>query len=75
MEVSGHLHASAALPPVPVVKEDGLGPKAGLDVMEKILMTLTRIEPRFLGRPALNLVAIPNEFLLLLKICYSVIFL
>jgi hypothetical protein len=63
MGVSGQVHVPAALsrvkqPPVPTVYETGW---AGLDVMEKTLLSLTGIEPRFLDRPALSLVAIRTE--------------
>jgi hypothetical protein len=48
MEVSGQLHASIALPPVPI--ELGGPPRAGLDLMEKRdILTLPGLEPRPFG--------------------------
>jgi hypothetical protein len=58
MEVSGQLHAPAALPPAkePAVRnwiEGWLDPRAGLDDVEKRkFLTLPELELRPLGRPA-----------------------
>jgi hypothetical protein len=67
MEVSGQLHAPAALRPGKVSGSHciggWMGPRAGLDVTEKKinLLPLTGIEPRPLGCLACSLVAIPTE--------------
>jgi hypothetical protein len=44
-----------------------VGPRSGLDVMEKRLLLLPGIEPRLLGRPARNLLAITTELSRLLE--------
>jgi hypothetical protein len=61
--VSGQLHASAALPPrkkTPGTHSTGdwVDPRAGLDAVEKTLLSLPRIEPRLLDSPARSPVAI-----------------
>jgi len=63
MEVSNHLHASAASPPetepaYPLnMRLNGL--QNQFDILEKKrLFTLTRINPEFPGHPALGIVAI-----------------
>jgi hypothetical protein len=61
MEVSGRLHAPAALPPVPTVQEDEWAPKPnGRHVEEKNVLLLPVIKPRPLGRPARSIQAIPT---------------
>jgi hypothetical protein len=55
MEVSGQLHAPAALPPgkKPPVPIEKVGPRAGLDYLEKRkFLILPGHERRALGRPA-----------------------
>jgi hypothetical protein len=67
--VSGRLDAPAALPPgkqvpVPVVYRRRLGGPLSWSRYygeEEILLSLTGIEPRFLGHPASILVAITTE--------------
>jgi hypothetical protein len=63
MEVSGHLHAPAALCPVPTAREGGgRGFRARLDDMEKrkIFMPPSGMEPGLLGHPTRSLFAIPT---------------
>jgi hypothetical protein len=59
MEVSGQLHAPAALPPVPIGAGDWVGPRAGLDAVAKRKFLGPCREPNP-GRSARNQVAIPD---------------
>jgi hypothetical protein len=57
MEVSGQLHAPAALPPGEITHGTHsiggeVGPRASLDDVEKRFWTLPQLELRPLGRPA-----------------------
>jgi hypothetical protein len=62
MEVSGELHAPAALLPVPILQEAGSTPEPVWTCgEEKNILSLKRSEPPFLGRPDRSLVAIPTE--------------
>jgi hypothetical protein len=74
MEVSGQLHAPAALPPEiqsPVPKVCWVGPRAAPDPMEKIkILLLLGIEPWLFGYPACSLVAILTELSCLPVIFY-----
>jgi hypothetical protein len=57
MEVNVQLDASAALPPL---DRKLLGPRTNMDSVEKNLLPLLRIEPRFFGQ-AHSLITIPTE--------------
>jgi hypothetical protein len=67
MEMSGQLHAPAALSPqkylpAPIWQKVGWTPgPAGRCEEEKILLPLTRMERRFDGRPLHSLVVIQTE--------------
>jgi hypothetical protein len=66
MEMSGELHAQAALPRgKPHIMRcfgGSVGPKAGLDAVEKKnIFSLPGIEPRLLGRQARSVIAILTE--------------
>jgi hypothetical protein len=54
-EVSGQLHTPVALSPGKVERKWGwMGPRADLDAVDKSLLLLPGIEPRFLGHPNRN---------------------
>jgi hypothetical protein len=67
MQVSGQLHAPAALPPrgkpvtLCIIRQ--MGPRAGLDIPEnrKISLNVSEIEHRVYDGPSRSLVAIPTE--------------
>jgi hypothetical protein len=65
MEVSGQLHTLATLPPDSLTATHWIGgwvgPRLGLDAVEKTFIPLPQIEPRFLSCPVRSIVIIPTD--------------
>jgi hypothetical protein len=70
MEVSGQLHAPAALSPGNRCIRGCMVLRADLDVMEKrkYLLPLPGMEPRFLSRAAYNSVAVSTQLYIIIHV-------